>query len=135
MHEILEKIALFKDLNKDQIQRLSMIVKKEVYKKDEKVISSGNHINGIFYVINGHIIMYSFHKEDNERPIVLSIFNEGDYFGEMALLKSEQNVFDFIANEDTAVMSISHSDFNYLLKNDHDLNFTIFKTITQMSEV
>ncbi|GBG07152.1 hypothetical protein PAT3040_01700 [Paenibacillus agaridevorans] len=85
--QLLRNFPLFEQLDDEYLTEISKLCSKRVYTKGESIFLEGDEGDELYLVISGVIQIY---QDNHSRDVVLSIFREGDFFGEMALLQNER---------------------------------------------
>ena len=98
----------------------------KTYKKNE-VIFKENSSGSEMYVISSGKVRISSDKSGEE--LELAVLNEGDFFGEMALVDSEPRVAKATAAEnDTCLIVLDRDKFLHLVSNKPDFALSIIQT-------
>ena len=109
----LKGVPLFSNLSDRQ---LNILYKAGVINKSEKgnIIVHQHEPGDTFYiVISGRAKVTLLHEDGKE--IVLSVLKEGDFFGELSLLDNEPRSANVIIVEDTALFSLTRTQFYQLI--------------------
>ncbi len=85
--QLLRDFPLFEQLNDEHLAEISKLCSICNYSKGEYIFLEGDEGEALYLVISGVVQIY---QNNHSRDIILSIFREGDYFGEMALLQNER---------------------------------------------
>lgn len=72
-----------------------------------------------FFVLQSGSVKIS--KIIDNKEILLGVLKIGDIFGEMALLEGKPRAANAVANEDSSVMAVSKTNFDYLITNQPQL--------------
>ena len=99
--------------SKTTLQSLSEDRPVNKYKKKQIIYSEGNHPNRLYYVLKGKVKTYKANEDDKE--LVTNLFNEGDFFGYIALLEGSTYKDTAKALEDTELAIIPKEDFDELV--------------------
>ena len=88
----------------------------KLVKKDEYVYLPDEDSDKIYFINDGRIKIGSF--ADNGKEITKAILNEGEVFGELALLTDDVRTADVVAKSDLRIMSMAKTEFiDHLMKN------------------
>ncbi|WP_239616404.1 Crp/Fnr family transcriptional regulator [Cohnella mopanensis] len=85
--QLLRDFPLFEHLNDEHLAEISKLCSKCDYSKGESIFFEGDEGDELYLVMSGVVQIY---QDNHSRDIILSIFREGDFFGEMALLQNEK---------------------------------------------
>lgn len=113
---LLEKIPLFADMPKEQLQSLVGILDRRTYSKGQVILNQGDPGDSLFIVLSGRVRIYTLSPEGHE--LSFWICDEGDFFGEMALLTGEPRSACAEAMQRTEVLVLHRRAFHrYLTAN------------------
>jgi CRP-like cAMP-binding protein len=82
----------------------------------------------MFVVHNGRV---EVQISENGRPRTVAVFNEGDFFGEMALFTGEPRTANVVAVEETEVLEIGYQAMKHLFDTNPDLVESLSHTIAE----
>jgi len=110
----LTEVDIFKSLNHYELSRLSDLLTSNRFNEGEEIIKQGEHGNKFYILEDGSCNAY-LQGHDGEK-LVKEYSQQGEYFGEIALLKDEPRKATVRAVGDGAtVLSISKDDFTIVL--------------------
>jgi len=89
-----KKVPIFSNLESKQLEMITGAIIRKRYKKGEVVFLQGSLLDGLYIVNNGKIKIFRYTKEGKEQ--ILYILSDGDFFGELSLLKYNLN-FTFVS--------------------------------------
>lgn len=118
-----KKVSLFSNLNDEQIQSVIGLIERKHYKKGEVILHVGDHFDRL-YIVNGGSLKASSYSEDGKEQI-LYLLNDGDFIGELALLKAEKSEYDLICIKESHLCTIPKLKFDAFLKENPDIIFGI----------
>jgi len=97
----------------------------KVIKKDEYVYLPDEDSDKIYFINDGRIKIGSF--ADNGKEITKAILNEGEVFGELAMIGETKRRDYALAVEDTKVCVISSSEMKGLIRDHNSLSLFFMK--------
>ena len=127
MNEIireLRKIPLFDSLSEQDLELLSEKLSSVQFKKDEVIIREGD-LGDCLYIIKSGSVLVETQIEETEHPVVLARLEDGDYFGEMALITGEPRSATVIAEEDVTLWRLLKIDFDTLIMNNPQITLSL----------
>ncbi|RNB64271.1 Crp/Fnr family transcriptional regulator [Brevibacillus centrosporus] len=83
----LRNFPFFQDLEEDDLDKLSPLFLTRTYEKGTDVFREGEPGDELYIIQSGIVKIY---RDDGVRDVILAIFRDDDFFGEMALLENEQ---------------------------------------------
>jgi len=114
--EFFSQVPLFKCLGVDDRRHLFSACRRISLKKGEILFRKGSEGTTLYVIRSGKIKISVTSSMGDE--VVLAIFSEGDYFGEMALLDGLPRSADATAIEPSEVLALNQSDFTAFLQNN-----------------
>ncbi|MEK8129628.1 Crp/Fnr family transcriptional regulator [Paenibacillus filicis] len=113
------KIPFFQGIDPELLKRIVPYVQEKTYRKGTLIFLEGSEGNEIYFIASGSVSIHTFNKS---KKVILAFFQEGDYFGEMALIKPglvRSATAETIAP--TRLFVLQGTDFKYLFENDRNL--------------
>lgn len=120
-----KKVSLFTSLSdKDLIKVINLITKKS-FTKGEIIFSEGEIFNKLFIINSGSIKVYTYTKDGKEQ--ILYILKEGDFLGDLNLLKKDIFNFNAMALESTNMCILHKDDFDTLIKTNPEISMKLLE--------
>lgn len=108
-----KKVGLFESFDSDDFEKLLPLIERLHIPKGDFIFKEGVLSDRLYIVNGGSFKVFRYTKDGKEQ--ILYVLTEGDYFGELNLLKTEALEFSAIALEDTHLCTIKKTDFDGLL--------------------
>jgi CRP-like cAMP-binding protein len=89
------------------------------YKKKQLIYSEGGNPHRLYYLQKGKVKTYK--TNDDGKDLVVNLYNEGDFFGYIALLEGTAYTESAEAIEDAEIALIPKQDFERLVNNDREI--------------
>jgi CRP-like cAMP-binding protein/CheY-like chemotaxis protein len=106
------------------------------YKKKQIIYTEGNRPSRLYYLKKGKVRAYK--TNDEGKKLVVSLYNEGDFFGYVALLEDSNYKETTEVMEDCELAIISKEDFDELMSKNHEVASKFIKllakNVTDMEE-
>jgi CRP-like cAMP-binding protein len=123
LDEFLSKARNFEDLKKLTQER-----EMKKFRKKEEIYSEGAHPKGIFLIGKGKVKTSRANAEGKE--FITGLFNEGDFFGYLALLEENKYTDTAVALEDAWVCLIPREDFYTLIYKNAEVSRRFIKLLS-----
>jgi glucose-6-phosphate 1-dehydrogenase len=107
---VLEQVPLFREGEPVFLHNLAMMLKPVVYTPGEYVIRKGDPGHEMYFICRGRVEVL----DGNAKRVATLV--EGDFFGEMSLLRSEPRTATIRATEVCDLFVLEQADFNRALK-------------------
>ncbi|HDM76480.1 MAG TPA: Crp/Fnr family transcriptional regulator [Deltaproteobacteria bacterium] len=116
--EFLRQVPLFQSLSKANTEKLAAVLRRQSLKKGEALFRKGAEGTTLYIIAEGAIKIVLPSRMGSE--VILAIFSEGDFFGEMALLDGRPRSADAVALSPCEVLALNRRDFLAFLKNNEE---------------
>lgn len=117
-HSILKKVPLLQPLSESDLDNLSQSLRVQRLRKKEALFRKGDEGTALYIVKTGNIKIVLPSKVGEE--VILAIFSEGDFLGEMSLLDQKPRSADAISIDESEVYVLNRSDFlSFLQKSEN----------------
>jgi len=114
----LKTIPLFQSFSDADFEHLSMSLRVQRLRKKQPLFQKGDEGTALYIVKKGKIKIVLPSKVGEE--VILSIFSEGAFLGEMSLLDKKPRSANAVAMEESEVYVLNRTDFlSFLQKNEN----------------
>jgi len=112
--ELLKNVSIFNGLSGVELGYISKKMVPKSYDVGQVIILEESEGDDCFFVTEGSVKITRLSKDGRE--VILAILNEGEFFGEMALLDGDLRSANVIALEKTDALTLKRKDFIDSLK-------------------
>jgi glucose-6-phosphate 1-dehydrogenase len=127
--DVLKRVPLFTDTNDIFLHNLAMMLKSDVCAAGDYVVREGDVGREMYFIARGQAQVLA---SDGK---VLGTLNEGDFFGEIALLQSRPRTASVKAVTAMDLFVLDKTDFDRLLREDPDVDRDIREASKQRYKV
>ncbi|MEL7121153.1 MAG: cyclic nucleotide-binding domain-containing protein, partial [Bacteroidota bacterium] len=113
----------------EELNKLSNERKVKTYKKREAVFEEGDFPRYLYFVKSGKIKLYK--TNDDGKEYIINIYNGGDFFGYIDLIKDSEYTESASALEETQVALIPKDDFIQLMYKNRDVSSQLIKMLAR----
>lgn len=122
----LREFPFFQQLELEELNVVASLFMTRTYDKGLNVFLEDGAGDELYIIQSGVVKIY---KESDAREIILAIFREGDFFGEMAVLENElRRSASAKIMEETTLYVLKRNDFISLMSNNPLISYKIMKT-------
>ena len=121
--ELLKNVAIFRDLDADEIAQVADVCKEEKFVSGEYVFHEGEHGNRLYLIVEGEVRISRDVPGSGEEA--LAVLKPGALFGEMAVFDRSERSTHAISNGGCTLLSISRADFEMLLDLNRELAYKV----------
>jgi CRP/FNR family cyclic AMP-dependent transcriptional regulator len=128
MLQLLQKVALFSSLTKEQLELISQHCTRKSYQSGHVLFLEKEAGAEFFIVVAGSVKIYiSSGGEDK----ILSLFKAGESFGELSLLDGKPRSASAQTIEDSVMIILEKSKFLDVLRSNFDIAIVIMQELCQ----
>lgn len=128
--ELLKAVAIFKDLDDDELELVAEICKEERFVSGEFIFREGEHGNRLYLIVVGDVRISRDVPGSGEEA--LTVLKPGALFGEMAVFDRSERSTHAISNGGTTVLTISRPDFEMLLDFNRELAYKVLWAVVRL---
>ena len=128
--EVLSKVPAFSNLSARELKEVATIVHKREYRTGEPVFYQGDPGLGMYIVQDGEVSITILGKDGNERE--LATLNDGDFFGELALLDESPRSANAICKTEFTLIGFFRPDLFELIEKKNTLGI---KIVLKLAEI
>lgn len=125
---LIRNIPLFSSLKDSDLELISQNGKRRLYTRGSVVFNEGDLEDGLYIILSGKAKAILLDEEGRE--LILSIFERGDFFGEMAVFDEQPRSATVEAVEDTTFLVLPKQTVHELLKANQDLALSILRQMS-----
>lgn len=133
LFQSLQTIPLFKSLSKKDLEILMGIIHKRNYLAGEYIFYQGDPGIGLYVIIEGEVQI--IRESNNGEKITLALFQQGDFFGELALVDNDKRSASAIAKGDTKLSVIFKPDLDEFIEKYPKKGIKILRGIAEITAV
>ena len=122
-HTILGAVAIFSDLNDQELMKITDLFTPRKYPKNSMIILEEEFGDIVFIICSGTVKITRVNDEGKE--VILSLLGPGEIFGEMAIIDGEARSANALAQEKCDLIAIQKTEFLLLLKQNFKISFAL----------
>lgn len=128
LSDFLAYVPIFSELPKETIDKIALAGSRKSYKKDSVILMEEEAGSALFVIISGKV---KISRTSNDgREVILSILDESDFFGEMAILDGLSRSATVVAIEESELFIIQRNDFLDMLKQFPEISIALLTELT-----
>lgn len=121
------KVPIFQNLNCDELLEIENIIGHIEYCKGDNIFLEGDPANMLFFVNEGKIKLFKYNKDGKEQ--ILHILSEGDFFGELALLKDSEYKFNSKAIENVKICTLTKNQVKDIIMKNPQIAIKLLENV------
>jgi CRP/FNR family cyclic AMP-dependent transcriptional regulator len=123
--EGLQRVPLFADLNKRELQQVARLFKERRFAKGGTVVTEGSGGAAFFVIESGEATVFVSGKEQ-------STLRPGDFFGEIALIDEGTRMATIVASSELVCYGITYWDFRPLVEKNGVIGWKLLQRMTKI---
>jgi len=123
--EAIQRVPLFADLSKHEIQQVARLFKERRFTQGETIVKEGSGGAAFFVIESGEAKVFIGGMER-------STLKAGDYFGEIALIDEGTRMATITAASDMLCFGITFWDFRPLVESNGVIGWKLLQRMAQM---
>jgi len=123
------KVPIFSDLSHEELTEIIRMTGHNEYKKGEDIFLEGISADTLYLINEGQIKIYKYTKDGKEQ--ILNLLNEGEFFGELNLLKEGQYHFNATALSDAKLCSLSKERMKRIILEKPEIGLKILEVMAE----
>lgn len=121
------KVSIFSVLDEEQLAKLTAKINHRNYKKGQIIFFEGDLSDKLYVINKGKIKIFKYTKEGREQ--ILYILSEGDFIGDLSLLKRGEFKFNAEALEEANICELTKDDFDSIVKENAEIALKILQVV------
>src|ERR1043165_1581325 len=131
--ELLRGVAIFKDLDDDELAQVADVCKQETFNSGEYIFKEGENGNRLYLIVEGEVRISRNVPGSGEEA--LAVLKTGALFGEMAVFDRSESSTDAISNGGPKCVTISRPDFEMVLDFNRELAYKVLWACVRLLSV
>lgn len=121
------KVPIFENLNKEELVEIVNKIDHKEFSKGDVIFTEGNIANTLYFINEGKIKLYKYTKDGKEQ--ILHILSEGDFFGELELIKPSKYGFNSKAIEDAKICTLTKEEMKDIMMKNPEIGIKVLETV------
>lgn len=117
--DVLKRIDVFERLPEEQLMRVAKLLRERKFREGQILFNQGDPGDALYIVAQGRVKIFITDQFGREK--VLAFLGEGEFFGEMAVLRGAPRSAAAQASTDLRVLVLRKDDFDVLLASNVDV--------------
>ena len=127
--QFLRQIPLFSHLSETDIARLTEAARERNYPRNSVILFEDDPGDSLYVVVTGQVKVVLIGEDGRE--VILSVLNEGNFFGEMALIDDEPRSAHVIAMQDSNLLVLRREDFQRRLQDTPTIALGLLRELSR----
>lgn len=109
----ISNVPIFSGLSRKELREIEHIIHRREYQTSEVIFNQGDPGLGMYIIIKGGVQIVN--KEDPEHIVVYSELNDGDFFGDLALVDDADRSATALTTSDTKLIAFFRPELKDIL--------------------
>jgi len=128
-HEFLSTLSLFADLDKEQLEQISMRIQRRTFAPGVTLFHQDMPGTMMYMIETGNVRVISIGRTGQE--LTLNVLGPGEIFGELSILDGEQRSATALTLDHTVVWLVSQSDLKEFMVNYPSVNQAMIQILVE----
>lgn len=125
----LKRVPLFSDLAEGELVRFAEVTRERDYPRNSVILFEDDPGDSLYIVSTGQVKVVLIGEDGRE--VILSVLNDGDFFGEMSLIDDEPRSAHVIAMRDSRLLVLRRDDFQQQVQQHPSIALKLLKVLVQ----
>ncbi|OOM16103.1 Crp/Fnr family transcriptional regulator [Clostridium saccharobutylicum] len=121
------KVPIFENLNNEELLEIVKNINHKEYSKGDVIFTEGNISNTLYFINQGRIKLYKYTKDGKEQ--ILHILSEGEFFGELELIKPSKYRFNAKSIVDAKICTLSKDEMKSIIMRNPEIGIKVLEAI------
>ena len=123
----LTKVPMFANLSQEELIQILKKIEHKSYEKGEIIFKVGCTSDVLYFINTGSVKLYNYTKDGKEQ--ILHVLSEGDFFGELSLIKSAKHQFYAKAIEDVNLCILTKAEMTNIIMQNPEIGIKLLETL------
>jgi len=130
--ELLKKQVLLKGFDDEMLEKLSVIIQKMSFRKDEQIFKENDETRGMYLIHSGKVEISNFTPDGRQQT--LAVLSPGHFLGELSIFEKGQHEACAVAVEDTDLLLLPKEEFAILMKDETECMVNTAKFFLELTQ-
>ena len=121
------KVQIFENLDSKELLKIVNKINHKEYNKGDIIFTEGNVANTLYFINEGKIKLYKHTKDGKEQ--ILHILSEGDFFGELELIKPSKYGFNSKAIVDAKICTLTKDEMKDIMIDNPEISIKLLEAV------
>ena len=126
--DFLKYVPIFSELEENTLEQISRLGIRKSFAKDSVILFEHETGSALFVIVKGKVKVSRV--SDDGKEVILTILNESDFFGEMAILDGMSRSANVTAMEDAELFIVQRSEFLEMLHSHPEISIALLQELT-----
>lgn len=121
------KVPIFENLNNEELLEIVKTINHKEYIKGDIIFTEGNVANTLYFINEGKIKLYKYTKDGKEQ--ILHVLSEGDFFGELELIKPSKYGFNSKAIVNSKICTLTKDEMKDIIMKNSEIGIKVLEAV------
>ena len=121
------KVPIFENLNHEELLEIVKTINHKEFIKGDVIFTEGNLANTLYFINEGQIKLYKYTKDGKEQ--ILHVLSEGDFFGELDLIKPSEYGFNSKTIVDSKICTLTKEEMKDIMMRKPEIGIKLLETV------
>ncbi|MBX0329171.1 Crp/Fnr family transcriptional regulator [Oscillochloris sp. ZM17-4] len=126
--ELLRGVPMFAHLGDDHVRLLSASLGSQTFERGAMIFHQGSVGNTLYLIVHGQVRIYTSSQLGQE--ISVTLFRDGDFFGELSLLDGHERSASAVAMRATSTLTLHRAAFLQAIRTYPEIAVTVLEQLS-----
>jgi CRP/FNR family transcriptional regulator, cyclic AMP receptor protein len=126
--ELLRGVPMFAHLGDDHLRLLSASLGSQPFERGATIFHQGSVGNTLYLIVRGQVRIYTSSLLGQE--ISVTLFRDGDFFGELSLLDGQERSASAVAMRDTTTLTLHRAAFLHAVRTYPEIAVAVLEQLS-----
>lgn len=121
------KVPIFENLNNEELVEIVNTINHKEFEKGDIIFTEGSEAKTLYFINEGKIKLYKYTKDGKEQ--ILHVLSEGDFFGELDLIKPSKYGFNASAIVSSKICTLSKDEMRDIMMKNPEIGIKVLETV------
>ncbi|MDO5516069.1 MAG: Crp/Fnr family transcriptional regulator [Clostridium sp.] len=121
------RVPIFENLSCDELYEIVGQIEHKSFDKGSMIFSEGNDANTLYFINEGKIKLYKYNKDGKEQ--IFHILSNGDFFGELDLIKSSKYKFNAKAMDNAKICTLKKTEVKNIIMSNPEIAIKLLESV------
>lgn len=121
------RVPIFENLNCDELFEIVEQIEHKSFDKGSMIFTEGSEANTLYFINEGKIKLYKYNKDGKEQ--IFHILSNGDFFGELDLIKSSHYKFNAKAMDNAKICTLKKSEVKNIIMRNPEIAIKLLESV------
>ncbi|NME82082.1 Crp/Fnr family transcriptional regulator [Clostridium sp. SM-530-WT-3G] len=121
------RVPIFENLESHELDEIVSEIEHKSFEKGSLIFTEGSSANTLYFINEGKIKLYKYNKDGKEQ--IFHILTNGDFFGELDLIKSSKYKFNAKAMDNAKICTLKKNEVKDIVLKNPEIALKLLESV------